>query len=87
MNTIFYTKNGQVEEPVSYWNIVRQQVQDVIAELGGVDFNRKTASEYLDTAWRPNTHGINSDEQWNNHKTAVLDEVEKLVEIAKEITP
>jgi hypothetical protein len=96
MNTIFYTKNGQVEEqePVSYWNIIRQEAQDAINELGGVDFDRETASEYLDDAWRPAIHGINldtgedelitvSDEQWNDYKNAILDEVEKLAETAK----
>jgi uncharacterized protein YcsI (UPF0317 family) len=97
MNTIFYTKNGQVEEqePVSYRNIIRQQAQDAIDELGGTDFDRESASEYIDDAWRPNIHGINldigtdeliavSDEQWNDYKNALLNEAEKLVETAKE---
>lgn len=98
MNTLFYTANGVVteQEPVSYWNIVRQQAQDAFDELGGTDFDRASAEKYLDDAWRRNLTGTNmdtgetdellvvSDEQWNDYKNALLSEVEKLVETAKE---
>jgi hypothetical protein len=98
MNTLFYTTNGKVteQEPVAYWNIIRQQADDAFDALGGIDFDRDSASEYLDDAWRSNLTGDNldtgeksepimvSDELWNEYKNAILDEVEKLVETAKE---
>ncbi len=98
MNTLFYTTNGVVteQEPVTYLNIVRQQAQDAFDELGGINFDRASAEKYLDDAWRLNMTGNNldtgekgelitvSDELWNEYKNAILDEVEKLVETAKE---
>lgn len=98
MNTIFYTVNGTVteQEPVSYRNSIRQQAQDAFDLLGGMDFDRDTASRYMDSDWRPNLLGDNldtgeksepievSNELWDEYKNAILDEVEKLVETAKE---
>ena len=98
MTTLFYTANGKIEEqaPVEYYNIIRQQAQDALDELGGVDFDRQSAGRYLDESWRPNLTGDNldtgekgesievTDEQWNDYKNALLDEVEKLAETAAE---
>lgn len=98
MITLFYTANGKIEEqaPVEYYNIIRQQAGDAVDELGGVDFDRQSAGRYLDESWRPNLTGDNldtgersqliqvTDEQWNDYKNALLDEVEKLVEDARD---
>ena len=97
MITLFYISDGKVEqqEPVSYWNIIRQQAQDALDELGGLDYDRDSASEYLNDAWRSNLIGDNldtgeneliqvSDELWDEYKNAILDEVEKLAETAAE---
>jgi hypothetical protein len=98
MITLFYTENGKIEEqaPVEYYNIISRQAQDAWNELGGVDFDRQSAGQYLDESWRPNLTGDNldtgengelievTDEQWNDYKNALLNEVEKLVETAKE---
>ncbi len=98
MITLFYTKNGKIEEqePVNYYNIIRQEADNAFDALGGVDFDRKTAGEYMDSDWRCNLTGDNldtgekgelievTDEQWNDYKNALLDEVEKLVEDARD---
>jgi hypothetical protein len=98
MITLFYTENGKIEEqaPVEYHNIIRQQAQDAWNELGGLDFDYDSASAYLDDAWRKNLTADNwdtgekgerievTDEMWNDYKNALLNEVEKLVETARE---
>ena len=98
MITLFYTKNGKIEEqePINYYNIIRQEADNAFDALGGLDFDRKTAGEYMDSDWRCNLTGDNldtgersqliqvTDEQWRDYKNALLDEVEKLVEVAKD---
>ncbi|MFA5151013.1 MAG: hypothetical protein WC554_00490 [Clostridia bacterium] len=98
MITLFYTVNGKIEEqePVEYYNIVRQEAVNAFDALGGLDFDRTSASEFMDSDWRPNLTGDNldtgersqliqvTDEQWNDYKNALLNEVEKLVETARE---
>lgn len=92
MNTVFIIHSGRVEtqEPVEYWNIVRQQAQDCYDELtGGYPFDRGAAMRYLDENWRQNLEAYNfdtgerepvevSDEQWTSYRDDLLGEVRKL---------
>ncbi len=91
MNTVFIIHSGRVEtqEPVEYWNIVRQQAQDCYDELtGGYPFDRGAAMRYLDENWRQNLEAYNfdtgerepvevSDEQWTSYRDDLLGEVRK----------
>jgi hypothetical protein len=90
MNTIFVIKDGQVEtqEPVEYWNILRQQAQDSLDELGGDLYTRSAAQQYLDESWRPDTQVYSydtgetdtaaiPDDLWIDYTRNLLDEIEK----------